>query len=620
MLCNTTDAVERALNAARQSNKLVYDTETSGIKRFSNHVIGHVITVGPSPDDTFYIPLRHAGGGNFPGCTVPQTEDGWDGTTHRVEEELAKIFASNPGRLVIGHNIQFDAWHARRAGVVLPNKLSDTMLNQSLINEHQPSMSLEACCKALGVQEKKGEPLYQYLAGKFGGEPTQKQMANYWKTNASEFIVHDYASGDGTSTWQLYDQQMVLIEEQDLKKVYEVECRVIPVVHSMIWRGIKIDEERLHQVKQICSSRLEKARNSFPSSLNLRSGKQLADYFTKNGVLDFPTTEKGNPSFTEEWLVSNELGKRVVVVRKYETLMSSFIEPMLGKHLHNGRCHPWYNQSRDDVRGTITGRFSSSEPNIQQISHRNVELGGLFRSIFVPDEGKIWADIDFSQQEPTTLAHYMCGVNNNNVLAVGYRQDPPVDSHTSVAAAAKIDRSSAKRINQGLISGAGKGKIISEMAARGKTPAEALKIYDDYFRAMPELRVLQKQMAAVYRGRGYIRTLLGRHCHIEAPQYDYRALSRALQGTGADFIKVKMVECHEYLQSENADMDILASVHDSMDVQFTEESRPHYEEFKRIMTSFGPDDLITLRVPLRVDAKEGKTWAHATFGQDLQPD
>ena len=96
MLCNDYDSAQRVLNAVKQSNRVVLDVETSGIKRFSNHVVGWVLTVGPSPSDTFYVPVRHAGGGNLSGCTVSTTEDGWDRTIHPWESELARYFGVRP--------------------------------------------------------------------------------------------------------------------------------------------------------------------------------------------------------------------------------------------------------------------------------------------------------------------------------------------------------------------------------------------------------------------------------------------------------------------------------------------------------------------------------------------
>jgi len=197
MLCNTPDTVEKALNAVRNSDRVVLDVETSGLLRWSTHIVGWVLTVSPHPDDSFYIPVRHAGGGNFPGCTVPLASDGWDGSIHPVESELAKIFGDQR-KLVQCHNIQFDLWHARRHGVQVAGRLNDTMLTMSLINEHLPSFSLDSCCNYMKVQAKKGNPLYEYLARQFGGESAQKQMANYWRTNAEDSIVHDYATGDGT--------------------------------------------------------------------------------------------------------------------------------------------------------------------------------------------------------------------------------------------------------------------------------------------------------------------------------------------------------------------------------------------------------------------------------------
>lgn len=614
MLCNTNDTVTMALNALRSSSVRVMDVETSGLLRWSTHIVGYVFTVGLSPEDTFYIPIRHAGGGNLPGCSVPETSDGWDGTLHPVESEIARIM-SDPRSFTIGHNLQFDLWHSRRHGIRVAGRMADTMVTQSLINEHMRSFSLESCCEYMRVQGKKGGPLYEYLAQQFGGDPIQKQMGSFWRTDAREFVVHDYATGDGTSTLGLHNAQMEVVGT-GMEQIYDIESRVIPIIHEMIWRGVRVDEARLAEVKEICERKLSEALNSLPSGLNLRSSIQIKKMFDEAGITDYPKTDKGNASFTEKYLNLNPLGRKVVAAREFDTLLDSFISPVYSKHLQNGRVHPWYNQSRDDQRGTITGRFSSSEPNVQQVPKRKKVTGRLIRSIFIPDEGKVWGSVDYSQCEPTLLAHFMCRQNPENVLAQGYRQDPPVDSHTAVANAAGIDRESAKRLNQGIITGAGKAKIISEMQAKGKSPAQAVKVYDDYFIALPELRPLQKEMAHVYRSRQYLRTLLGRRAHLDDPRFDYKALNRALQGGNADILKLKMVEVSDYLATVDSGVDLLTNIHDSFDYQFYAQDRGVYEECLRIMTAFGPEDVIPLRVPLRVDSDEGHNWAVATYGDD----
>ena len=622
MLCNTELRAQLVLSAVRSSKVVVLDVETSGLSYWNSHIVGWVLTVGPSTSDTFYVPVRHAGGGNLPGCTVPDKCDNWDGTLHWFEVELAKVLAAP--RTVVAHNLQFDLWFARRHGVVPSGPFVDTMVTQSLINEHQSSMSLDACCSAQGVIAKKGLGLYQYLASQFGGEAVPNQMAHYWETNASIPIVHEYAAGDGTSTWELYESQLDTIAnsgDNGLQNVYGVECRVLPAVHSMIWRGIRVDEERLYQVEQIVKRRLERSIGKFAPDFNPRSPLQMKKLFIDAGITDYPVTDKGNASFTEEWLMQSELGRTVVDVRKYSTLLSSFIDPLKNKHLHNGRVHPWYNQSRDEFRGTVTGRFSSSGPNQQQIPKRNKQLGKLFRSIYVPDEGKIWASVDYSQCEPTLLAHYL-SVSGwpDNALSLGYKADPPVDSHTAVANAAGIDRDSAKRLNQACITGAGKNKVVEELMKKGRTHAEASLIHAKYFEGLPGIRPLQNLMSNTMKTRGYIRTLLGRRCRMDSDGMSYKAMNRVLQGGNADIIKLKMAEVYEYLESVNSSVEVLASIHDSLDYQFEEDDRHHYDRCIEIMTSFGPEDKISLSLPLRVDAGEGTNWAIASYGDDFVED
>jgi DNA polymerase I-like protein with 3'-5' exonuclease and polymerase domains len=206
----------------------------------------------------------------------------------------------------------------------------------------------------------------------------------------------------------------------------------------------------------------------------------------------------------------------------------------------------------------------------------------------------------------------------------GYFADPPLDAHTSVAIACnkrwnemskdeqKYYRNQyAKRINQTIITGGGKNVLIEKY---GVDPKEIDEVWNTYHRMMPEVSRIQKQMTHVMRHRGYIITLLGRHCKPRSPDKSFVGLNRALQGGNADIIKLKMVECDEYLRAENRPIDILNNVHDAVDYQFPEEHRRHLDECLRIMQSFGPDDVISLRLPMTVDGDEGRNWAEATYG------
>ncbi len=614
--------VEECLRRLGAAKEVAIDCETSGLQWTKCHVVGHVLTFGPRPDDSYYLPFRHAAGGNIEGVAVPQTKDGWDGSVHPIEKEIIRLL-DRQGVKKLGHNLSFDLKHYYRLGMKFEGEFEDSIINQPLLDEYFPSFTLDACAKAFKVTPKK-TGLYDYLLAKFPElKTTPKQaMSAFWRLAGDDPQAVEYAEGDGTTTWELIQKQRVALADQDLLKVHGVECRLIPVLARMTTRGVRVDEERLDAVIGEVDTRISAARRALPDDFNSRAPSQVQALMEKNGHLDWPMTKpsrtrpNGSPSFNEQWLLTNPTGKLIVDLRKLENLKASFLVPMKEQHLWKGRCHADYNQLRGDEYGTITGRLSSSNPNLQQINKRNRDLGYLHRSIFVPDEGMKWGTADWSQMEPTLLAYY----SRCKVLLDGYRADPPIDAHLAVAMAVnqlswpemsdadrKVARETGKRINQTLLTGGGKKVIVERY---GVDPNDVDRQWNAYFNRMPEIKEFQRKAANRMRDRGYVITLLGRRCRMA--DKDYVALNRLLQGGNADAIKLKMCEIDDYLRSEGQGCDMLTNVHDALDFQYNNEAT--YKRCLEIMTSFGPEDVLSVDVPVRVDHNEGDSWASATWG------
>jgi DNA polymerase I-like protein with 3'-5' exonuclease and polymerase domains len=622
-LIQTIDQMNQVVRRLRDAKDVTYDSETSGLDAKRCHIVGHVFTFSPDPKDSFYIPVRHFGGGNVPGCSVPQDEHGWAGDDHPIEAELRDLGDKN----WLGHNIPFDNRMLHRHRVTLRGHFEDTGLNAALLDEYARSYSLENLALDAKVQAKLGQQMYDHIAKNYPqyyapkAKPGSKgvivagkdAMAHYWRTDARDFIVHDYAAGDGTSTWQLRDWQRPRLEEQGLMRVWDIECRLIPVLHRMTVKGIRIDMERLDQVEAEVKQKLEEAMNSFPSGFNVR-GADVRDLVLASGIdpAKIPRTKpsrrapQGNMSFNADFLKTIPIGKKIIRARQYEHLLNSFINPLRETHIFEGRVHSSFNQLKGDDFGTITGRLSSSEPNMQQIPKRDKELGPLFRSIFIPDEGMIWGSVDYSQCEPRLLALY----GRVKVLLEGYRAAETVDAHSAVAVAAGIDRDYGKRLNQALITGAGLAKVEEMLNA-----PNSKQIMRDYFDALPEIKPLQKRAATRMRVNGFVMSLLGRRARLE-PGRDYTAVNRLLQCGNADILKLKMVEVYDYLESEGHPIDILLNCHDANDFQYTPENEYHYEECLKIMANFGEGEEIRIDLPMEVDSGIGANWAEATYGKN----
>lgn len=612
---------EECLRRLEAEKEVIVDVETSGLSWLRNHIVGYVLTFGPAPQDSFYLPFRHKPGGNIEGVTVPQTTDGWDGTRHPMECEIIKQL-SRPDKLKIMHNAAFDMKFMRRQGLEFDGRWEDTMINAPLLNEWQAGFSLDACARLEGVQAKKLD-IYAHIEqmipearGKGKGA-----MGYYWCLAGNDPVAVEYAEGDGTTTWQLRHKQISRILDQELAKVHDIECRLIPVLARMMTHGIRVDEERLSQIKIQIAAKIEQALQKLPIDFNSRAPSQVQKLVQDAGYTDWPLTPTGRPSFPENWLIKNPVGQNIVTVRKWSNLLNSFIEPMIETHLWKGRVHPEFNQLRGDEYGTVTGRLSSSNPNMQQANKRNEEIGRIHRSIFVPELDQVWGTVDYSQAEPRLLAYY----SRSEVLLNGYRKEPFEDAHTSVAKAMTPDwdaigkdgqkaaREVGKRINQTLITGGGKKVLVQKY---GVDPDKVDFYWRQYFDRLPEIRPLQKRAEQTMKERGYVLSLLKRRARLNDPNKAYTAVNRLLQCGNADVLKLKMVELDDYLASEGRPLHLLNNVHDAIDYSFPEEHRKHYDRCLQIMTSFGPGDVITLDVPMAVEAGEGRNWAEATFGPE----
>lgn len=625
---------QEALRRLAATSRVTVDVETSGLDWKRNFICGYVLTFSPNPADSFYLPVRHHLGGNILDFQAPNDKEAWNTAgpvpLHPIEQELIKSL-DRQGLEVWGFHLNFDLRFLWRVGMTkLAPRFYDGIINAPLLNEHQPRFSLEYCCEQAGVQAKKSSLIKDYLVSKFSeaAEKPAAAMGSFWRLRGDDPMAIEYAEGDGTSTWQLIEWQNKELEKQELGRVHDIESRLIPVLARMSARGVKIDEERLNFLIGDTERQVERLLGEFPDGFNPKSPNDVKKWCQDHGETDWPFTpgrvgkdgvRVPAPSFPEQWLKTHEAGQKVVAIRKLRTLHDTFLIPMRDTHLWNGRVHTTYHQLRGDEFGTVTGRLSSSEPNLQAVSKADEETGKLHRSIFIPDEGKIWASADYEQIEPKLLTWY----SGCKVLLAGYNANPPVDAHTAVSAAMNHNWPNmspeerkhyrnviGKRINQTLISGGGKGVLVKKY---GIPQSEVDEAWSSYFRAMPEIRLLQKKAAQTFSRRGYLLSLLGRRARLIDRSKDYTGINRLLQVGNADLIKWKLVQLGELLEQEKG-VDLLNTIHDDIAFQFDPGARPLYNECLRVMTDFSEGSLIEIDgIPITVDAGEGKNWAAATY-------
>lgn len=633
-LANTRDEAERVLRILADQAEFTYDTETSGLSWKRNHIVGYVFTF--LEENSYYVPVRHAGGGNLPGCSVPMTAEGWRGDLHWFELELARIANDKP-RHVVGHNLIFDLRFSKKHEIVWYGTKEDTMVNAPLLDENQFGYSLEKCAGREGVQAKKGDDLYQYLAIAFGGEPNKAQMSNYWRTDASVPVVWQYAAGDGVSTEGLWLAQRPQIEQEDhmgksLKLVHNVECRLINTLTRMTGPGggVCIDEERLRRADRHFEKKAAEVSKNFPDKFNSKSPTQLKAYLESKGLIDenwprnpiTPAEIKraakegrepiGALKFDAETLRLTPVGNDIIAFRQMTNARTLYTGPMLNHHLFEGRVYCDFAQMAQDDYGTISGRLSCYDPNLQAVSKRNKQVGPVYRACFVADPGCTWEDNDYSQQEYVVFTDY---TGDPNLLA-GYAADPPVDIHSTVAEMLGVERDpAAKRMNLGMLYGMGIAKLAASL---GVSEQQARAWMELYHRKFPYAKPFLKGSEQKAKQRGYVFTKLGRRRRFPDARFAHKAGNAIIQGSSADITKLKMVEIDEYFASEGDYCRLMLQIHDSLSWSAPDDERGRKQsaEARRIMTDFYSDEaVIKLKARLRIDSASGSNWAEATWDQ-----
>jgi DNA polymerase I-like protein with 3'-5' exonuclease and polymerase domains len=434
--------------------------------------------------------------------------------------------------------------------------------------------------------------------------------------------VGEYAEQDAKLTLGLWQEMKKEILHQDIEDIFNLETELFPCLVDMRFLGVRVDTEAAFELKNKLLTEekecLQIVKKETGVDTQIWAARSIAQVFEKLR-LPFDRTEKTNsPSFTKNFLQNHPhpIVQKIARAREINKAHTTFIDTII-KHEHKGRIHAEINQLRSDVGGTVTGRFSYANPNLQQIPARNKELGPLIRSLFIPEEGHTWGCFDYSQQEPRLVVHYAAldGLYGVNDVIDAYKNGE-ADFHQIVAEMADIPRSQAKTINLGLFYGMGKNKLQAEL---GINEDKAKSLFKQYHNRVPFVKTLMDSVMRKAADNGRIRTWLGRRCrfnlwepnqygiHKALPHdqalaehgpgirraYTYKALNRLIQGSAADMTKKAMVELHK----EGITPHI--QVHDELDISVNNNA----DKIKEIMES-----AVNLEVPIKVDYEYGKNW------------
>lgn len=589
--------------ALERAPRFAFDVETDALDPMSAGLVG--LSFAVEEGRGYYVPVGHRDGS-------PQLP------LARVLEALRPIL-SDPGRPKVGHHAKFDLLVLARHGVEAQGLAFDTMVAEWVLNPSAYGLSLKhVAWLRLGVEMT----TIEQLIGKGRG---QRSFADVPVSAAAP-----YAAADADLTLRIARVQEEELRRQGLWKLFtEIEIPLIPVLVRMELAGIRIDVPFLQQMSKEFERRIQVLAQEIYRwvgyAFNLDSPRQLSDALF--GKLQLPTvnvprTGTGMYSTSSEVLESlrgtHPVIELILEYRQLAKLKSTYVDA-LPRMIHpaTGRIHPIYHQT-----GTVTGRISASDPNIQNIPIRT-ELGRQIRRAFIAPPGSVLLSADYSQIELRILAH----ITRDPGLIAAFQAGE--DIHRATAAKAfgipmdqvtEEQRNFAKRINYGLIYGMSAHGLAQQL---GISRREAERFIQQYFAAFPRVKAYIEAVKAQVARQGYVETLLGRRRYFpelmpagpgQPPRRlpeavrrkaEREAINAPIQGSAADLIKLAMIRIDRALQEHGLRARMIMQVHDELVFEVPEEE----VETVRALVEERMRNAYPLAVPLEVEIHIGRHWS-----------
>ena len=618
----------------------------SGAIRKDGFICGIAVA---TDNDLAYFPLRHSD----TDISFERIDKIWQVLNDKIfqNEKITKVF----------HNAMYDVcWIRAVTGKMIKGRIVDTMIAASVVDENRFRYSLDALSKDY-LNDSKYKYDLQQKTMEWSGGTVKDPMTNMHKLPAS--IVKEYAKQDVSLTyklWNLFDKKIDEVlytkddgEQKTCRQIFELETKLFLCLVDMKFKGVRIDRSKAVLFGRHLKKRRDQIINAIQSKTSIRvdiwaaaSIKKLLDHLH---IKDYKVTPKSKmPQLPKDYLRThnNKCLRMIAKAREYDKAVNTFIDGLL-EYVHKDRIHADINQIRSDTGGTVTGRFSMSNPNLQQIPAKGY-IGSKMRELFIPEEGHKWGSFDYSQQEPRIVVHYAIklGLPGTEGLKEQFDRDD-ADFHQIVADMANISRKQAKTINLGLFYGMGRIKLQKEL---GLDQRQAKELFNEYHGRVPFVKQLSQELIAFAKENKLLFTLYDRFCRFNkwettnkewnpeinrfnevplytkeqameafkaemldkykenkidanymdyferyyTPAFTYKALNRLIQGSAADMTKKAMVDLH--------DKGIIPhiQIHDELCFSTTDHES---ELIKSTMES-----AIPLEVKNKVDFEYGLNW------------
>ena len=589
----SAEAWDQLLQRMQTASKFAIDTETTSLDYRVAEMVGFSIAFDAA--DAYYVPLAHD----------------YEGAPAQLDRSsvLAQIkpILENPEIKKIGHHLKYDAHIFANHGIELQGWYFDTMLASYVLNSVATRHGMDDVAR---LYLSHLTTTFEEVAGKGAKQKTFNQIE-------IETAAH-YAAEDAHVTFRLYEvlDKKLKVHPELINILHNIEVPVARVLTLMEENGIQLDLQFLDQLGEDFSKTMQDLENQITElagqPFNVSSPKQVGEIlFEKLGLKGGKKTSTGQYSTSESILekLDHPISALILDYRGLSKLKSTYTDGLL-KQANNDthRVHTSYHQAL-----TVTGRLSSTDPNLQNIPVRE-EIGRQIRKAFIAPEGRVLLAADYSQIELRLMAHF----SQDDALLDAFRHGQDVHRRTAsevlnipLDQVTHDQRRQAKAVNFGLLYGMSEFGLIRQL---GFTREESQNYIKQYFHRYPGIYEYMQRTRQVALEQGFVETILGRRLYT--PEIDARnmmirkaaeraAINAPLQGSAADIIKMAMIEVDKMLPKDQAKM--LLQVHDELvfevDADIADDLAPKLAE---VMQS-----VLEISVPLLVEVGKGNNWDEA---------
>lgn len=522
-------------------------------------------------------------------------------------ETLKEIF-ENENILKIGYKQKKDYILLKQKKINVHNLMFDIEIAGYLLNSNINKYTIEYL-----AEEYLKVDITTYLRDKEKEENKQLNLFEFEENHDEKETKKNYIYAYLVS--KLYKVLKEKMQETDTIELFNnIEMPLVEVLADMQYQGIAVDKNKLLQFGDELKIKLDDLTKEIyelaGEEFNINSTKQLGEILFEK--LKLPMAKKNKTGYStsveilEKLKVTHPIIEKLLEYRKIGKLNSTYVEGLIPYiNDHTGKIHSSFHQTV-----TATGRISSTDPNLQNIPTRN-ELGKNLRKVFEPEKENIFIDADYSQIELRVLAH----ISRDEQMIEAFKHNEDIHKqvaskvfNTPIEEVTKTERSRAKAVNFGIVYGITDFGLSEQIGISRK---EAKEYIEQYLEKYQGIKQFMEDIVEKAKVEGYVETLFHRRRYvpeINSNNYMVRqfgnriAMNTPIQGTAADIMKLAMINIYKKLNKENLKSKIILQVHDELLIEAVPEEREQVKEILRQEM----ENVITLKVPLKIDIEEGK--------------